>query len=170
MPLTIYTSGAKGLDTHVEHLCHKYHHHCVVLIPPCHPRARSLTPLSQPALDAAMPIITRVAFQLGRHVSNPITLQYLQRNYHVVKNASLVLALGYFDEARKHVSGGTGWSVAIAQVLNKPLYVFDLDMEHWYWWNPTLQQYQPCEGMTEEQVCLPTLQDKTAIVGKREEV
>ena len=94
MPLTIYTSGANGVDTHVEHLCHKYHHHCVVLIPPCHPRAWSLTPLSQPALDAATPIITRVAFQLGRHVSNPITLQYLQRNYHVVKNASLVLALG----------------------------------------------------------------------------
>ena len=150
-------------------ICHKYHH-CVVLIPPCHPRARSLTPLSQPALDAAMPIITRVAFQLGRHVSNPITLHYLQRNYHVVKNASFVLALGYFDEALKHVSGGTGWSVAIAQVLNKPLYVIDLDMEHWYWWNPTLQQYQPCEGMTEEQVCLPTLQDKTATVGTREEV
>ena len=71
MLLTIYTSGAKGVDTHVEHLCHKYHHHCVVLIPPCHPRAWSRTPLSQPALDAAMPFITRVAFQLGRHVSNP---------------------------------------------------------------------------------------------------
>ena len=170
MPLSIYTSGAKGVDTHVEHLCHKYHHHCVVLIPPCHPRAWSLTPLSQPALDAAMPVITWVAFQLGRHDSNPITLQYLQRIYHVVKNASLVLALGYFDEALKHVSGGTGWSVAIAQVLNKPLYVFDLNMEHWYWWYPTLQQYQHCEGMTEEHVSLPTLQDKTAIVGTREEV
>ena len=142
----------------MEHLCHKYHHHCVVLIPPCHPRAWSLTPLSQPALDAAMPVVTWVAVQLGRHDSNPI------------KNASLVLALGYFDEALKHVSGGTGWSVAIAQVLNKPLYVFDLNMEHWYWWYPTLQQYQYCEGMTEEHVSLPTLQDKTAIVGTREEV
>ena len=47
--------------------------------------------------------------------------------------------------------------------------VFDLDMEQWYWWNPTLQHYQPCEGMTEEQIALPTLQDKTAIVGTREE-
>ena len=36
-------------------------------------------------------------------------------------------------------------------------------------WNPTLGQYQPCEGMTEEQIALPTLQDKTAIVGTREE-
>ena len=59
----------------------------------------------------------------------PITLPYLQRNYHVIKPASLVLALGYFDELRKHILGGTGWSVAMAQILLKPLYVFDLDME-----------------------------------------
>ena len=144
---------------------------CMVFIPPCHPRAKSLAPLTQPDLDAAMPIVTRAAFQLGRHVSHPITLQYLQHNYHLlspVSPTSLVLALGYFDELRKHVLGGTGWSVAMAQLLLKPLYVFDLDMEQWYWWNSTLQQYQPCEGLTEEQISLPTLQDKTAIVGTRE--
>ena len=55
-----------------------------------------------------MPIVTRAAFHLGRHVSHPIALQYLQRNYHVIKPASLVLALGYFDELRKHILGGTG--------------------------------------------------------------
>ena len=37
------------------------------------------------------------------------------------------------------------------------------------WWNPDTQQYRPCEGMTETQIALPTLQDKTAIVGTREE-
>jgi len=36
MPLTIYTAGAKGVDTHVEHLCRKYQHRCVVVIPPGH--------------------------------------------------------------------------------------------------------------------------------------
>ena len=91
MPLTIYTGGAKGVDTHVERLCYLYGHACVVLIPP------------------------------------------------------------------------------MAQLLGKPLYVFDVDREQWSWWNPTSQQYQPCEGMTEEQIALPTLQDKTAIVGTREE-
>ena len=136
----------------------------------------TLSPSSQVprALDPARvgrchAYVIRAAFQLGRHVSHPITLQYLQRNYHVIKPASLVLALGYFDELREHVLGGTGWSVAMAQLLLKPLYVFDLDMEQWYWWNPTLQQYQPCKGMTEEQISLTTLQDKTAIVRTREE-
>ena len=116
-----------------------------------------------------MPIVTRAAFHLGRHVSYPITLQYLQRNYHVIKPASLMLALGYFDELRKHVLGGRGWSVAMAQLLLKPLYVFELDMEQWYWWNPTLQPYQPSEGMTEEQISLPALQDNTAVIGTPEE-
>ena len=107
MPLTIYTGGAKGVDTHVQHLCHRYGHPCVVFIPPCHSRATSLAPLTQPDLDAAMPIVTRAAFQLGRHVSHLLTLQFIQRNYHVIKPASLVLAVGYFDELRKHVLGGT---------------------------------------------------------------
>jgi len=42
-------------------------------------------------------------------------------------------------------------------------------MDQWYWWNPTLQEYQPCEGMTDLQIAHPTLQDKTAIVGTCEE-
>jgi len=102
-------------------------------------------------------------------VTSPITLQYVQSHYHVIKDASLVLALGYFDRLRKHVLGDTGWTVAMAQMLHKPLNVFDVVMEQWYWWNPTLKNYQPCEDMTETQVCNPTLQDHTAIVGTREQ-
>ena len=169
MPLTIYTGGARGVDTHVERLCHLYGHACVVLIPPCHPRAKSLAPLTQSDLDAATPTVTQVAFRLGRQIHHPISLQYIQRNYHVIQPASLVLALGHFDEYRKHLLGGTGWSIVMAQLLGKPLYVFDVDREQWSWWNATSQEYQPCEGMTEEQIALPTLQDKTAIVGTREE-
>ena len=128
-----------------------------------------LCPLTQSDLDAATPTVTQVAFRLGRRIHHPISLQYIQRNYHVIQPPSLILAVGYFDETRKHLLGGTGWSVVMAQLLGKPLYVFDVDREQWSWWNPTSQQYQPCEGMTEEQIALPTLQDKTAIVGTREE-
>ena len=70
MPLTIYTGGAKGVDTHVERLCHLYGHTCVVLIPPCHPRSKSLTPLTH----AATSMVTRVAFRLGRQIRHPISL------------------------------------------------------------------------------------------------
>ena len=87
----------------------------------CSSHPVTLELLTQPDLDAAMPMVTRAAFQLGRHVSHPINIQYLQRNYHVIKPASLVFALGYFDELRKHVLGGTGRSVAMAQLLLKPV-------------------------------------------------
>ena len=123
MPLTIYTRGAKGVDTPVERLCHLSGHLCVVVIPPCHPRVKSQTPLTQTHLDEATPTVTRAAFRLGRQVSHPISLQYVQRNYHVVKPASLVVDMSYFDECRKHVMGGMGWSVVMAQILGKPLCV-----------------------------------------------
>ena len=157
------------MDTHVERLCQLYGHACVVVIPPCHARAKSLTPLTQSKLDAATPTVTQATFQLGRQVHHPISLQYIQRNYYVIRPASLVFAVGYFDELHKHLLGGTGWSVVMAQLLGKPLYVFDVDREDWLWWNPAQGQYQPCEGMTEDYIALPTLQDKTAIVGTREE-
>ena len=63
MPLTIYTGGAKSVDTHVEYVCHKYGHSCVVFIPPCHLRAKSLAPLTQRDLDAAMPMVTRASIR-----------------------------------------------------------------------------------------------------------
>ena len=97
----------------------------MVLNPTYYAQAKSLAPLTQPDLDAATPTVTQVAFRLGQHFSHPITLQSLQRNYYVIKPASLVLALGYFDELRKHVLGGTVWRVAMSQILGKPLYVFD---------------------------------------------
>ena len=65
MPLTIYTGGAKGVDTHVERLCHLSGHQCVVVIPPSHPRAKSLTPLAQSDLDEATATVTQAAFRLG---------------------------------------------------------------------------------------------------------
>ena len=82
----------------------------------------TLSPSSQVprALDAATPIVTQAAFRLGRQIHHPISLQYIQRIYHVIQPASLVLAVGYFDEFRKHVLGGTGWSVVMAQLLGKP--------------------------------------------------
>lgn len=86
----------------------------------------------------------------------------------MVNPASQVLAVSYFDKMRKHVQGGTGWAVATAQLLNKPVYVFDLIYEEWNWWNPITRQWQQCEGMSEDFVSIPRLQDHTAIVGTRE--
>ena len=113
MPLTIHTGGAEGVDTHVEHQV--WSSVCGV-----HPT------LSPRALDPAR-LGRRHAYGHPGRISirstrlPSINIQYLQRNYHVIKPASLVFALGYFDELRKHVLGGAGRSVAVAQLLLKPV-------------------------------------------------
>ena len=53
--------------------------------------------------------------------------------------------------------------------IRQALYVFDLDMEQWSWWDPTSQQYQPCEGMKQEQSLYPPSKTKPPFVGTREE-
>lgn len=105
---TIYSGGAKGVDTEVEHLAARYGHNCVVKIPPCHERSEDgkLTSLDKATMDSATNFVLRAANYLGKAVTSPITLQYLQRNYQIVKPASQVLALSYFDQYRKHVQDG----------------------------------------------------------------
>lgn len=115
-------------------------------------------------MDRATNFVLQPANYLGKAVSSPIILQYLQRNYHIVKPASQVLALSYFDQYRKHVQGGTGWSVAMAQLMNKPVHVYNPIYEEWNWWNQTTRQWEQCEDMRENYIPIPRLQDHTAIV------
>ena len=63
--------------------------------------------------------------------------------------------------------GGTGWSVEFAKMLRKPLYVYALDLNFWFWYNHDEAVFEQCEGMSETFVCVPTFMPTTAIVGVR---
>ena len=54
-----------------------------------------------------------------------------------------------------------------AKVLNKVLYVYDVEQNIWFWYNPKEDFFYACEQMSEEQYALPTLVQKTAIIGVR---
>lgn len=58
--------------------------------------------------------------------------------------------------------------MALAQLMNKPVYVFDPIYEEWNWWNQTTRQWEQCDDMSENPVPTPLLQEHTAIVGTRE--
>ena len=135
-----------------------------VLIPPCHPRKASVLPLTRQQLAEAIPITTQVAHRLNKRLTDPISLQYIHQNYHVVKQADLVMALTCFAPERKVCMGGTGWGVEMAKVLNKVLYVYDVEQNIWFWYNPKEDFFYACEQMSEEQYALPTLVQKTAIL------
>ena len=66
-----------------------------VLIPPCHPRSKILPPLTSVQLAEATPIRLQVTARLNKvnkHLKSPISLQYIHRNYHVLKEPDMVLA------------------------------------------------------------------------------
>ena len=49
----------------------------------------------------------------------------------------------------------------------KVLYVYDVERDIWFWYNPDQDLFYACDQMSEEQYALPTLVQKTAIVGVR---
>ena len=128
-----------------------------VLIPPCHPRRASVQPLTHQQLAEAIPTTKQVAARLNKQLENPITLQYIHRNYHVVKQADMVLALTCFQPESNLCFGGTGWAVEMAKVLKKVLYVYDVQRDTWFRYNPEQNLFNACDQMSEEQCALPTL-------------
>ena len=167
MAFTVISGGANGVDLEAEKLARYYGLQVNVLIPPCHPRKASVQPLTHQQLAEAIPLTTQVANRLNKQLTNPISLQYIHRNYHVVKQADMVLAFTCFQPERNVCMGGTGWAVEMSKVLNKVVYVYDVERNIWLWYNPTKDMFYACDQMSEEQYALPTLVKKTAIIGMR---
>ena len=167
MAFTVISGGANGMDLEAEKLARHNGLKVKVLIPPCHPRRASVHPLTHQQLAEAILLTTQVANRLNKQLTNPISLQYIHRNYHVVKQADMVLAFTCFQPQRKVCMGGTGWAVEMSKVLNKVLYVYDVERNMWLWYNSHQDLFYACDQMSEEQFALPTLVKKTAIIGVR---
>ena len=112
---------------------------------------------------------------LNRRLRDPISKQYIQRKYCIIKDADMVMAFTMFQpnctvfglQVNKVCMGGTGWAVEFAKMLRKPLYVYELELNFWYWFNHDEGIFEQCDGMSEKQICLPTFMPTTAIVGVR---
>ena len=174
-PFTIITGGATGVDSKAEQIAKQHGLPVQILVPPCHPRSRTLQPLSFAQLQEANAWIPPAEFTLDKKLTDPISRQYIQRNFCVVKQADLVLAFTCFEQ-RNHIfglpchttcMGGTGWVVEFAKMLCKPLYVYELTLDFWFWYDYDTCRFEQCEGMSDTFVCLPTFVPKTAIVGVR---
>ena len=164
---TIFSGGANGVDLEAERFARDFGLPVKILIPPCHPRSKYLHPLTHQQLGEAIPITNQVSNRLNKPLSNPISLQYIHRNYHVVKQAEMVLAFTSFQNESNLCFGGTGWAVEMAKLLKKILYVYDVERNIWFWYNHQQDIFYACDQMSEEQFALPTFLPKTAIVGIR---
>ena len=157
----IYSGGARGIDSFAESHAIRNGHTCHVFIPACDKRAKDITPIPTQDLRNAFPRVVEAGQQLSKVSSNPVTQQYLCRNWFIVKDAHQCLAFGYLDDMNKHVQGGTGWTVAMAKTREIDTWVFDLNFDTWFKWNAQTNCF-------EESQTSPVLQDHTAIVGSRD--
>ena len=164
----ILSGASKGFDAMVAHLCAKYNHKHIILIPPSDPQAKTIVPLTQAQLNLGTSDVQSAGLALGRIIKNQNTFYYLARNARLVTQATQVLAFGHFDKMRKHLEGGVGWTVQMAKQRDILLFVFDLDYEEWWWWDPRAKQFLQCEGMSEDWIAIPTLGGMTTLVGSRD--
>ena len=167
----IITGGALNVELEAEKLARDHGLAVKVLIPPCHPRSKILPPLTTVQLAEAIPIRLQVAAllkkvnKLNKDLKSPISLQHIHRNYHVVKQADMVLAFTLFQPESKMCFGATGWAVEMAKLLNKILYVYEVEKQIWLWYRHDQDLLYTCDQMSEEQFTLPTFLPRTAIVG-----
>lgn len=70
---------------------------------------------------------------LGTNYTDNTTGNLQGRNYYQVNNADAIYAIASLaKEKGKYVKGGTNTAVALAIVMNKPVYVWDISTESWY--------------------------------------
>lgn len=72
---TIVTGGALGVDLEAEKIARYHGLQVNVLIPPSHPRSKSLPPLSHTTLAEVIPATRQSAFRLYKQLENSISLQ-----------------------------------------------------------------------------------------------
>ena len=166
-PFPIISGGANSVDLEAECFARDFGLLVQILIPPCHPQSKCLSPLTHSQLGQAIPITNQVSPRLNKPLSNPISLQYIHQNYHVVKQAEMVLAFTTFQPESNQCFGGTDWAVELAKLLKKTLYMYDVQRQIWFWYRHNQDLLYACDQMSEEQFALPTFLPKTAIVGAR---
>ena len=105
----LYTGGAKGTEQVAEELALQFGVQVEVLIPPRHPRSRTITPVSPRVLTLANPHIEEAAEKLGKRVPTDFHILHLiQRNYEIARRADTVYAFGLLEDDCRRVLGGKG--------------------------------------------------------------
>ncbi len=98
-------------------------------------RTRGAHPLTEQELAAGDVSLAYVARRLRRgYGEGTMIKRVLQSLWHQVSRAQIVFVIGIIQEDGT-VTGGTGWSVELARMWNKRLWVFDQEKEAWYRWN-----------------------------------
>lgn len=134
---TLYSGGANGAEALFGEESEKWGVHEVNFTFEGHKQARSrgryeLSPRELAAGDVSLVYVSR---RLHRTYSEgSLIRRVLQTLWHMVSRSQQVFVLGQIQEDGT-VVGGTGWSVELAKMWNKNLWVFDQKKADWYRWD-----------------------------------
>ena len=68
----------------------------------------------------------------------------------MVKQAEMVLAFTSFQPESNLCFGGTGWTVEMAKLLHKILYMYDVQRHIWLWYKHDQDLFYACDQMSED--------------------
>ena len=130
--MLVVTGGAQGTEQLAAELAAKHNIPTRIVVGPTHPLARQggITPLGPKDMEKVLPHVKAASELLKKTVKKTFTLELLVRNYHIVRDGDCVYAFG--KRLGEHVDGGTGWSVALALLLEKWIFVYDVTFNRWY--------------------------------------
>lgn len=134
---TLYSGGAHGTESAFGEAAERWGVREVNFTFDGHVQARTrgAHPLTEQELGAGEVSLAYVARRLRRGYSEGNMIRrVLQSLWHQVSRAQVVFVIGTIQEDGT-VTGGTGWSVELARMWNKRLWVFDQDKEAWFRWN-----------------------------------
>jgi hypothetical protein len=134
---TLYSGGANGSESAFGTMAEKWGVQEVNFTFEGHtqvrPRGRYvLSPRELAAGDVSLVYVSR---RLNRTYSEGTLIRkVLQTLWHMVSRSQQVFVVGQIQDDGT-VVGGTGWSVELARMWNKALWVFDQDQDQWFRWD-----------------------------------
>lgn len=134
---TMYSGGANGAEEAFGIASEEWGVNEVNFTFEGHKQARSrgryeLSPRELAAGDVSLVYVSR---RLNRTYSEgSLIRRVLQTIWHMVSRSQQVFVIGEIQEDGT-VKGGTGWSVELARMWNKALWVYDQDTKGWYRWD-----------------------------------
>ncbi|MES2638725.1 MAG: AAA family ATPase [Myxococcota bacterium] len=134
---TIYSGGAHGSEAAFGEAAERWGVREVNFTFDGHVQARTrgAHPLTEQELAAGEVSLAYVSRRLRRgYGEGTMIRRVLQSLWHQVGAAQVVYVVGAIQEDGT-VTGGTGWSVELARMWNKRLWVFDQEKDGWYRWN-----------------------------------
>lgn len=134
---TLYSGGAHGAEAAFGEIAERWGVREVNYTFDGHVQARTrgAHPLTEQELAAGEVSLAYVSRRLRRgYGEGSMIRRVLQSLWHQVGSAQVVYVVGAIQEDGT-VTGGTGWSVELARMWNKRLWVFDQEKGGWYRWN-----------------------------------